>query len=521
MPQSDSRPADPARDKREELLDDKVPVHQKLGYGLGSFHDMWGHWLYPTLAFQVFNIFLGVAPWLVSTAVFFNLVFAAVSDPLFGWLSDNTRTRLGRRRPYILVGAILSGIGLPLLVAVSPGWDSTHLDLFGKSLEIPNYFWFMIGSLAFYIPIMSCFYMPYQSLGYELTPAYHERTSVFSFRNGVQKIPEVAMFFAAQFTTMSVWVGASGSDVWDRVGRLFSTSSAWKAAAAGEKPNILLGAQVYCVILGFLLIVVGILVFLLVRERYYDKIVAKRQDKISLKETLWQTLTCRPFRSQIFMVLAYGMGTSMVSALGYYNTVYYVCQGHLAEAAVWNFWMGISGMVFGFLGLPFFSFVARRLGKRHAMMVVLSIAIAVFAATWWLYSPEQKWLQILACGFIAFTGAGFWMLYGSMGADVMDYDELETGKRREGAFAACASWIQKVGTALGALASGFILSATGFDAKLEGAQTGQTLFMIRILLAVIPILGLVLALVALARFGLSQEKMAEIRTALEARRGKV
>src|SRR5271165_2334528 len=124
---------------------DKVPVVQKLGYGLGTFHDMWGHWLYPSMAYQVFNISLGVSPALVARALFLNRIFDAVSDPLFGWLSDNTRTRFGRRRPYILVGSTLAGLALPLLFLVKPGWSEM------------GYFWFMLASSAVFIPMMSCF----------------------------------------------------------------------------------------------------------------------------------------------------------------------------------------------------------------------------------------------------------------------------------------------------------------------------------------------------------------------------
>jgi len=165
--------------------------------------------------------------------------------------------------------------------------------------------------------------------------------------------------------------------------------------------------------------------------------------------------------------------------------------------------------------------IARRFGKIRGMMSSLLTAIAVFVGTWWFYDPNRPWLQPLASGFIAFTGAGFWTLDGSMGADVMDFDELSTGKRREGAFSACKSWIMKVGMALGALASGEILSRTGFDAKLGPAQTEHALFMIRFLLAFIPVVGLVVAIVALSRFPLTEAKMAEIRRQLEARRGTI
>jgi GPH family glycoside/pentoside/hexuronide:cation symporter len=497
-------PADP---RVEVVPADKVPVVQKLGYGLGTFHDMWGHWLYPTLAYQVFNIFLGVSPALVARALFLNRLFDAASDPFFGWLSDNTRTRFGRRRPYILVGSILAGIGLPMLFFVKAGWSEMA------------YFWFMLGSSAVFIPVMSCFYMPYQSLGAELTPDYHERTSVFSFRYAVQKLPEMAMMYAPQFTALVVWVGATNDTVFERVKELFTSAAAWKVAA-NEKPNILLGAQVYCAILGGLMIVAGVLLFLLVRERYYGKL-AQKQERISITETLWRTLSCRPFRLELLMVLAQAIGLSMVGTLGYYDTVYYVCRGDVAVGAHWNFYMGIAAMALGFLGIRVYSSLARRYGKIHAMMSVLLTGIAVFIGTWWFYNPNMPWLQPLASGFIAFTGAGFWTLDGSIGADVMDYDELETGKRREGAFSACKSWIMKVGMALGALASGEILSRTGFDAKLGAAQTEHALFMIRFLLATIPVIGLVLAAIALSRFPLTQGKMAEIRRQLEARRGTV
>ena len=120
----------------------------------------------------------------------------------------------------------------------------------------------------------------------------------------------------------------------------------------------------------------------------------------------------------------------------------------------------------------------------------------------------------------AFTGAGFWTLYAATIGDVVDYDEAETGQRREGSFSACQSWISKVGIALGVGASGWILQFTGFDAK-QAVQTPESLFWIRILLSGIPVVGLVLALIAILRFPLTEARMGEIRARLEATRGTV
>lgn len=487
---------------------DRVPLAQKLGYGLGTFFDMWGHWLYPTIAFQIFGLYLHVPQWQIGVAVILNRIFDAISDPFFGWLSDNTRSRMGRRRPYMLAGALLAGCGLPFLLAVTPGWESS------------SYFWFMIVSSAIYLPLVSCFNMPFQSLGNELTPDYHERTKVFAFKNAVQKLPELGLFFFGQFFSMAIWVGATTDDVWSRVKQLFTSSTAWGAAADGAMPNLLLGAQVYLTICGAIMIVAGLLSVALVRERYYSKLIAIKQERISIKETLWQTLQCTPFRIQLCMQMAYNIGLSMVGTLGLTVTIYYVCAGNNSVGNVWNFRMGLAGMAFGFLGIPVYAFIARRLGKRHAMMSVLGSALLVFVATWWLYTPSVVWLQIFASGLIAFTSAGFWMISGSIGADVMDYDELENGRRREGSFVACGSWINKLGMAVGAGVSFFILEWVGFDSSTP-VQSESTLFTIRLLLAAIPIVGLVISMAALARFPLSQERMAEIRTQLEARRGRV
>ena len=463
---------------------DRLPMRQKIGFGLGSVLDMWGHWLYPSLAFQVFNIFLGVAPGLISTVQMIKIFIDAGSDAIFGWISDNTRTRYGRRRPFILVGGVLAGIGLPLMFAVGRGWTDTQ------------YFIFMLVSMVIYVPVMSCFNMPWSSLGSEMTPDYHERTTVMAIRNAIQKGPELAMFFAAQFTTLAIFHDASG------------------------KPDILRGAQTYCAILGAIMVAVSIAIFLLVRERYYEKLVSRTQTHIPLADTLWRTLRCKPFRHVLGMMLAYGVGTAMVGALGYYATVYYVCHGDVVLGAQWNTAMGLSGMAFGFAGIPFFTWIARRYGKRAGLATVLSLAICAFIGDWWLYDPQRPYLQLFACGFVAFTGAGFWTLYNATLGDVVDYDEMQTGQRREGSFSACQSWISKVGIALGVGASGWILQFTGFDAKLA-VQDEHALFMIRILLSCIPVTGLVLALVSLLRFELTEARMLEIRGRLEATRGQV
>ena len=466
--------------------EDRVPRKQKIAYGMGAINDMWGSWMYPSVVWPVFNIFLQVNPALVSLALMINRLVDLCSDPFYGLWSDNTRTRYGRRRPFILIGSALAGICFPLLFMVDPNWSEQAI------------FFYMVVSSGVYITIVSMFNMPYQSLGNELTPDYNERTNLFAYKGAIQKVGEVGTFFAATFITLSFF----------------------NDPETGE-PDILEGMRVYAAIIGCLMIVIGIIVSFTVKERYYSKVLEMKQEKVKLLETLWGVLKCRPFRAQLSMALAYGLGTSMLGSLGYYLTIYHVCGGNVALGSKLKFAMGLSGMICGLIGVPTFAYIAKVAGKRRAMACVQFAGVAAFIGSWWFYNPDIVWLQLFASGSIAFTQGGFWMLYGTIGADVIDYDELETGKRREGAFAACGTYLMKVGLAIGIGLSGIVLASTGFDAALGAAQDPEAITRIRIYFMIFPIAGLLLAYVALMLFGLTRESMVDIRHQLEERRGKV
>ena len=118
------------------------------------------------------------------------------------------------------------------------------------------------------------------------------------------------------------------------------------------------------------------------------------------------------------------------------------------------------------------------------------------------------------------AAASLWMLHSSIGADIIDYDELNTGERREGSFTACASYILKLGNSFGYYLSGLILTWSGFTWKLK-VQAPETIFWIRASLASLPIVGLIIAIIFVLRVPLTRQKSEEIRRSLEARRGTV
>ena len=474
-----------------EHVCDRLPILTKISYGLGTGLDMWGLWLYPAVAFAVFNIYLGVEPWLVGLALTLIRVYDAIADPVVGWISDNIRSKHGRRRPFILIAGILSGIGLPMLFLVSPSW--VNYEFLGVSVI----FWYMVLSSLIFIPIISSFTIPYNSLSNELTPDYDERTSIMTYRSAMQKVFELANFYALRFTN----------------------NLAWFLLPDGGK-NTLLGMQVYTSILGVVMVLFAITIFFRVNERYYDQIVAKTKEKISLKSSFYETLKCQPFRMMMGFGAAFTLGTSMVGSLGYYATVYYVCAGDTIMGDNWNFWMGIAFMTGGFLGAPLLNRVAHFIEKRNAVIVAAIIGIIGYGGSWYLYTPLIPWLQTIASGIMGMSAAGLWMLHSAIGADIIDYDELETGRRREGSFTACSSYILKLGNSGGYFVSGLILGWAGFNSSVA-VQSPETIFWIRAMLASIPIFGLLIVIFFILRVKLTKQKCAEIRTALEERRGTV
>ena len=236
----------------KKFLRDRLPRLTKMAYSLGTAVDMWGLWLYPAVAFAVFNMYLGIEPWLVGLAITLIRIWDAVTDPVVGWLSDNLRSKHGRRRPFILIAGVLSGLLLPILFLMSPSW--VDIKFFGVSVV----FWYMMLSTLIYMPIISAFNVPYYSLGAEMSPDYEERTSIMSYRSVAQKVSELGNFYALRFTNL-----------------------AWFLIPGTGQKNTLLGIQVYSVILGAMMAVISIIIFFNVKERYYEKVVVKVTKKIS------------------------------------------------------------------------------------------------------------------------------------------------------------------------------------------------------------------------------------------------
>jgi GPH family glycoside/pentoside/hexuronide:cation symporter len=139
--------------------------------------------------------------------------------------------------------------------------------------------------------------------------------------------------------------------------------------------------------------------------------------------------------------------------------------------------------------------------------------------SWWLYTPQFPHLFIVQKLLIYVANAGLWVMLPSMVADVVDYDELSTGERREGAFASIFSWILKVSMTMGLALGGPFLEWSGFKIEAGANQSEEVLTTMRLAFALVPAVGLSGAAVVLSFYRLGPERMAGIRSQLEERRG--
>ncbi|MEM7626923.1 MAG: MFS transporter [Planctomycetota bacterium] len=466
--------------------EDKVPFGQKLAYATGTGVDLWAAWLFLTLVYPIYNMELKMDPARIGLILLIYRLWDAVTDPIMGSISDNTRTRWGRRRPYLAVGGLLTGVTFPLL-----WWAPTT-----QGPEVM--FWWLVIAGIFFYTCFTVYNMPYQSLILEMTPDYNERTRVTAYRS-----------FAAALVGLTL-----GWGWWATQRPIFADS------ITGE-PDAPYAMRIISIILGAVMCVCALIPALFVRERYYESNLAKKQKKVPLLRSIKETLSNGPFVILTAMATLYMFGILVVDNMANYLSTYYVLDGDKQEA---SYWLGIGTTittVTGLLGIPIFSWISEKIGKNKALGLAIIMITFGSASSWFIYVPgEPQYMMIyyLARG-MALNAV--WLLIPSMQADVVDHDELKTGERREGGFAAIFSWMLKLGMTAAFALSGPILNWTGFDIELENQQPDEVIQTMRVAFLVVPTGALVLVGVLLWLFPLTPRKSAEIRTELEARRGKV
>ena len=449
----------------------------------------------------VLNLGLGMNPALVGLLGALPRLTDALTDPLMGYISDNTRTRWGRRRPYLFLGAIAAGITFALLWQLPRGQSETFYFVY-----------FLIGSIIFYLAY-TVFATPWVALGYELTPDYHERTRLMGVQNF---IGQLAYVVAPWFLWIMTYEGFFKDQV---------------AGAAG-----------LAIIIGVFVIGVGILPAILLRERFKDIAEAEvgehrqhleeepaakeragavfRRNMVDFFKGFGTALSSGPFLKLCAATFLVFNGFMLIASFQFYVIIYYVFGGDQTRGAEYAGYAGTVQAISTFAVIVFVTWLGTKLGKRKAFFVATGASIVGYGLKWVCYNPDMPMLVMLPAPLLAFGLGGLFTLMPSMVADVVDVDELETHERREGMFGSIFWWVVKLGMAAALAGGGFLLNATGFDVALQGAQTERAIFLMRLCDAVIPMVTSAIAIWAIARFPITEEKAHEVRMELERRRGK-
>jgi GPH family glycoside/pentoside/hexuronide:cation symporter len=233
------------------------------------------------------------------------------------------------------------------------------------------------------------------------------------------------------------------------------------------------------------------------------------------------TLRFRPFLKLCAATFLVFNGFMLISSFQFYVIIYYVFAGDKVLGAEYVGYSGTLSAIGTFFVIVFVTWLATRIGKRRAFFVATGVSVVGYGLKWYCYNPEVPWLLLLPAPLMAFGLGGLFTLMGSMIADVVDLDELETNERREGMFGSIYWWVVKLGMA-GALAGGgLLLEATGFDVELDGAQTDATLLLMRLFDILVPMIASLVAIWIVASYEITEEKAHEVRAELERRRGTV
>jgi len=442
--------------------DERLPMVQILSYGLPAFATAM---IMISVAIYLPNFYtdeVGVTAGMLSWVFLAGRIWDAVTDPLMGHLSDRTQTRWGRRRPYFLISA------LPLWLAFYLIW-SPDLSLPAET----SFIYLLVYYLVLYT-FWTIFNVPYVSLGMELTPAYHERTRLFAGRQGFMIVGTLVGMLAPVAFAQSWGDKASGYSV---MGAIFGGLSA-------------------------LLILIT---FWRVRERPG----LSTGQSFPFFKGLGVTLRNRAFIVLLLVYLFSFVGSSFIAPLTLYMATYVIQEEWVVPYVMVAYMLGTL------LSIPLWLRLSRIYGKKKAWTIAMVIGTIGYALT---YSyGEGTWLRWIVLAVVVGSASGCGMTMGpAISADVIDSDELETGRRREGAFIGVWSFLDKAAVGLAVFIGLQGLEQIGYQPNVE--QTEQVKFGMKFLYCILPAVFHLIAVVIFQKFPITQEMHAEIRAQLEARR---
>jgi GPH family glycoside/pentoside/hexuronide:cation symporter len=462
----------------------KVPFGQKLAFGVGMFANQ----MFPAIL-GIFMVSLvqsfGFSGWMWSLVYFFPRVFDAITDPIMGFISDNTKSKWGRRKPYVFIGAVLMGLAFTVM------WQ-LYAD---NSLQY-NFWYFFLWSVVFYLGL-TFFSVPYVAMGYEMSNDFHERTNIMAV---AQWIGQWAWVIAPWF-----WVIMDDPDWFTSQEVAVRELAAWVAvpcAIAAMIPAIFIKSKSTL-------------------EEDYEPLNTANigGSLIKILESFKDAFKIAEFRKICGATFLIFNAFNTVAALTYFVIVYRLFNGDAAATGIWVALFGCIGALgTTFIVIPAVTWMSKKMGKIKAFMWAQGISLIGYIMMYFLFVPGKPWLYLFALPFFSFGIGSLFTIMMSMTADVIDIDELNSGKRREGIFGAIYWWMVKVGFAIAGGLSGVIIGIVGFNPDLATTEQQGAVDGLHAFFCFFPAVGTIVAMLIMKSYDVTEERANEMRDELDRRK---
>lgn len=452
-----------------QATDAPVPFRTRLGWGIGSLGVSLLFNSYSALLIFYLTNVVGLKLAVAGTLIFIAKVYDALINVPMGMLSDRTRSRWGRRRPWFLLGALLCSTWFLVIFNTPVAGDT------GSS---PVTVGWVLGALLLYSTGYAIFNVPYMAMPAEMSGNYHERTAIMSYRVIFIQVgnfiatglgPRLAQEFGGGLTGYSL-VGSV------LAGCTFVTMVACFFGTAGAR-------QV---------------------QQTHVQVPAAEQLRSAL-------------RNRHFLLLAAYKFLTLVAGATVFATVLFLVKNVLQMDQGVMVWYTAAHTLSAFVTVPLVWVpLSRRIGKRWTL-VVATLGFMLTALSWLLANPGEP---LALFGLRAFLLGGFAagkLLLGlTLLPDVMEYDFLKTGLRREGAYAGAYNVVEKAAYAISPLMMTIILGAFGYQESVNNAavtQTAEAIWGIYLSIAIIPAACNLVAAAVILRYELTEERLRELREA--------
>lgn len=468
----------------------RVPLGQKVAFGFG----MLANQMFPAVL-GIFMVVLvqnlGFPGWMWGVIYFFPRIFDSFTDPIMGFISDNTRSKWGRRRQYVFVGALVMGVSFIMM------WQ-----LYAVNGIQYNFIYFMFWSFLFYLGL-TVFSVPYVAMGYEMSDDFHERTDIMAT---AQWIGQWAWVIAPWFWVIMYDNGPDG---------MFASAE--------------VATRTLAIWVGIFLMLIAMVPAIFINsestlEKNYSEMTLKNI-KGSFNEIILgfkEALKIKQFRKLCIATFFIFNAFNTVATFTFFVVVYHLFNGDTQAAGIWPTLFGSLGaLATTFIVIPVITKMSHVLGKKKAFLWAQGISIIGYVLLWFLFIPGKPYMFIFALPFFSFGIGSLFTLMMSMTSDVLDLDELNSGKRREGIFGAIYWWMVKFGFAIAGGLSGVIISLVGFQEGVPGLEQPEAITGLRAFFSGLPIVGTLLAMYVMKDYDVTEERAREIQKLLAAKKAPI